>query len=122
MDLIGQEDAQVLRVPLLVPVSFSGEKKLTGVLRDGPCKDFNLIFDPHRFAARVKILGEGDTIPTVPAEAELTGILCLGTAMRCSSQHLDPLDFACLEVGDQSFTISSGESALFMTLEAARST
>ena len=40
----------------LVPIRFSGDENIVGKLIDGPCRDFNLIFDPKRFSAEITVL------------------------------------------------------------------
>ncbi|MEP6826889.1 MAG: HutD family protein [Aestuariivirga sp.] len=40
----------------LVPIRFSGDEHIVGKLIDGPCRDFNLIYDPKRFSAEVTVL------------------------------------------------------------------
>ena len=40
----------------LVPIRFSGDENIVGKLNDGPCRDFNLIFDPQRFSAEIAVL------------------------------------------------------------------
>ena len=39
----------------LVPIRFSGDENIVGKLIDGPCRDFNLIFDPQRFFAEIAV-------------------------------------------------------------------
>ena len=40
----------------LVPVRFSGDEHIAGKLIDGPCRDFNLIFDSKCFSAEIAVL------------------------------------------------------------------
>jgi environmental stress-induced protein Ves len=47
----GSQDAR-----LFEPVWFSGDEAISGKLNNGPCLDFNVIFDPSRFAAELEVL------------------------------------------------------------------
>ena len=59
MDLVSQ--AKTLPAELLSPVWFSGDEEIDGRLRSGPCRDFNVIFDPSVVAAEV-VLMRGKTV------------------------------------------------------------
>jgi uncharacterized protein len=47
---------EVLQALPLVPVRFSGATKIQGELMDGPCRDFNVIYDPRACAGNVEFV------------------------------------------------------------------
>nr|WP_306266150.1 HutD family protein [Pararhizobium sp. IMCC3301] len=67
---------------LNIPVGFSGDVPVEGVLRDGPVQNFNLIYEAEKLVARVQV-GPIDTLDFIGGE---TGILC---AVYCLSGSLD---------------------------------
>jgi environmental stress-induced protein Ves len=96
MDLRDATGHIVHPVPLLQPVAFSGDEPLSGTLRNGPCLDFNLIYDPARFRGIVRVLSG-----TVNDHGDLTGgLLCLNGSIRCAGAELHRQDFAFVEDGD----------------------
>ncbi|MBY6056974.1 HutD family protein [Leisingera daeponensis] len=52
-------DCTRLEARLLELLEFDGGLQLECRLRDGPCKAFNVIYDPARVAASASVLGEG---------------------------------------------------------------
>lgn len=62
----------VMAVPLLRPCGFSGDIAIDARLKQGSIRDFNVIYDPLRFAAEVDVL-TGDAV----MGNHLTGILAL---------------------------------------------
>ena len=116
MDLHGASGNLVHEAPLLLPITFSGNDVLTGVLRNGPCQDFNLIFDPKHFEGRVDIIDtEDDTIDITPSDFS-TGLLCLGDTMNCGGQILNQHDFAFLSPANRTVKLSSSSKVLRVTL------
>ena len=53
MKLVGQ--AQTHMADFMVPARFSGAETIIGKLFAGPCRDFNLIFDPKRYSAEINV-------------------------------------------------------------------
>ena len=45
-----------LAADVMAPVWFSGNDEIYGRLRNGPCRDFNLIYDASRFSATVHVM------------------------------------------------------------------
>lgn len=116
MDLLGASGNLVHEAPLLQPITFSGCDALVGVLRNGPCQDFNLIFDPKIFEGSVDIIDiEDDTIDLTPSDFS-TGLLCLGDTMNCGGQILNHHDFAFLSPTDRTVKLSSSSKVLRVTL------
>ncbi|MDX2484576.1 MAG: HutD family protein [Pseudodonghicola sp.] len=76
-------DAEIAALPFQ-PVRFSGETEIMGYCLDGPIEDFNLIYDPDRIVAEMRVvsgLSSADlicTTDTTYAVHLLEGTLSLG--------------------------------------------
>lgn len=84
-----------------MPVSFSGEDEIEGLLPYGPIQDFNLIFDPDVWNGQVNV----GTIDHVSSrhwkDADLSAIYCLdGTLNEKSVGELPSTCGAVLESGE----------------------
>lgn len=60
-----------------IPLMFDGSLKLQAQLRDGPCRAFNLIYDPQAFHAEMTIYSTGEHLIQTNT---LVGITLMGTA------------------------------------------
>ncbi len=116
MDLHGASGNLVHDAPLLQPITFSGSDVLIGVLRNGPCQDFNLIFDPKIFEGRVDIIDTVSGVADLTPPNVSTGLLCLADTMNCGGQILDCHDFAFLSPTDGTVKLSSSSKVLRVTL------
>lgn len=117
MDLCDAVGNVAHAAPLLQPITFSGNEVLKGVLRNGPCQDFNLIFDPKIFEGRVDIFeGRGATANLTPSNTS-TGLLCLGATMTCNGQLLNHHDFVFLNPADGTVKLSSLSKVLRVALK-----
>jgi environmental stress-induced protein Ves len=111
MDLRDATGHIVHLVPPLTPVHFSGDEPLTGTLRAGKCLDFNLIYDPFRFAGSVKVVSGADNKPG----DLMGGLLCLSGSVICSGEVLRGHDFAFVERGEL-INLGPNASALHVQL------
>ncbi|MBL8791130.1 MAG: HutD family protein [Rhizobiales bacterium] len=116
MDLVSPGGTLVHALPLLRPVYFSGDEELAGRLREGPCLDFNLIYDPKLFNGAAIVLSGRETL--VPTRADVEGVLCLSGAVHCGDDTLNRHDFAFVSLGDPPLTLSADGKALRLTLTA----
>lgn len=73
-------DGSHIAAPPDQPVAFSGDERLTGALIDGPCRDFNLIFDAARVSGAVRMAGPTDAVPGAVGALCLAGELGVLTA------------------------------------------
>jgi uncharacterized protein len=117
MDLVSPKGTLAHALPLLRPVYFSGDEELDGRLRDGPCLDFNLIYDPKVCNGSAMVLSGGESIVPAPA-AIMDGVLCLDGALACGQDTLVRHDFAFLQAGDPALVLPPGAQALRLTLAA----
>ncbi len=88
LDLEGP--TQILHALPLEPVRFSGDTPIHGRLRDGPCRDVNVIFDAGKVAVEVMVL-HPDAIGTA------TAVLALSGEVRVGEVVLAPGDYAWTE-------------------------
>lgn len=115
MDLLSPAGAVVHPLPLLVPVGFSGDEALSGRLRDGPCLDFNLIYDPQRFEAMAEVISGGHPIQR-QRDTVIDSLLCLAGPVRCGEQVLGRHDIAFLEDGEDVKTVGGHAHTLRLSL------
>lgn len=88
-------DGSVLLADPFSPVAFSGEEPITGELPSGPCRDFNVIWNPAIANASVSVITEGHTAAS--GFSEFSGILCLSQSASMSmGEALTFGDFAVL--------------------------
>jgi environmental stress-induced protein Ves len=57
------DDVTVLPALPLQPVQFAGDLQLYSVLMDGPCRDFNLMFDAALFDVQFKVIVNVEAMP-----------------------------------------------------------
>jgi uncharacterized protein len=96
--------------PLHKPVWFSGSEAINGRLVNGPCLDFNVIFDPGRFHASVEILSG----PASGIHGE-TGIF---TAFYRLAALPFPGDLTILELPSDEVNLEEGAKAILLRLSA----
>ena len=109
------ESGVAIDAALLSPVHFSGDVELYGRLNGGPCRDFNLIYDPARFAASMCVIRGGAAIsgPTVGREA--SGVLLL-SGEADAGEALAPFDYAILERDDEAIRLDANACAVRIDL------
>ena len=116
MNLVDATGNLAHEVAPMQTITFSGEEALTGILRNGPCEDFNLIYDPRIFEAHVDQLNGGRV--TTPSTIGATiGLLCIEGEINCGKHILDRHDFAYLDADDAAVELSSFSKALRVTLK-----
>ena len=88
-------DGSFLSADLISPVSFSGEEPIIGALPNGPCRDFNVMWNPATNDASVSVVTAGQTAAS--GFSEFSGILCLSqNASLSTGESLVFGDFALL--------------------------
>jgi environmental stress-induced protein Ves len=99
-------DRSFLAADLLSPVAFSGDEPINGLLPQGPCRDFNVIWNPSLVEAAVTLIGPENE---VPIEGSVhSGILCVtSTATLSSGEKLAFGDFACV---NEPMTLTNGKA------------
>lgn len=90
------------------PVWFSGSEAINGRLINGPCLDFNVIFDPERFHARVEILS--GPASSIDGEAGIfTAFYRLGALPLLG-------DLTILELPSDEVSLDEGAKAILLRL------
>ena len=56
---LSRPDGSFIAADLLSPVAFNGEEPIGGELPYGPCRDFNVIWNPDRCDAAVEVIEKG---------------------------------------------------------------
>jgi uncharacterized protein len=98
-------DEELLALPLQ-PQRFSGATQIDGVLVDGPCRDFNVIFDAQQFSCDVEVKTGG---PLNGVEGQMTGAYIVRDK---TSQG----DFVFLHDERDQFTLADEAVALRITI------
>ena len=95
------------------PVRFSGDLPCEGRLVDGPIRDLNLIFDPHRITADVQSLSG----PCQVSVDTLTVVLAMAGPVQIDAVTLPP---GWLAQGDSgSIRLAASAKALLVTIRPA---
>jgi environmental stress-induced protein Ves len=97
---------------LLEPVWFSGDDVFSAKLLDGPCLDFNVIFDPGKFNAEVEVLVDAKH-PIRGKANSRTGLYLLKTP-----PSPNPNDFIILGGPDDEFNLPEKSKAILLRLSA----
>ena len=92
MHLIGA--AKTYDAALTLPVHFSGREEITGQLIDGACRDFNLIFDPLRFDAKIQVATDKNF------DTHCTGFYIQEGQAKCDEQIVRRGDFVFIDEQD----------------------
>ncbi len=109
-------DRSVLAKPF-EPVRFSGDAAIDGKLIDGPCRDFNLIFDLKYFEARLTVARAVEAVGVAGQSGGMTGIYCVsGRVTAASGQTVRAGSFAIAGAADLPMTLSKGGSALWIEM------
>ena len=99
---------------LFEPVSFSGDEPINGLLPNGPCRDFNVIWNPKLTAASVTV-ATGKQKAVKASAGGITGLLCLEGAVQLpAGQALAPFDFAFFDSTVESASLSFNSIALLI--------
>ena len=117
--LLARPTKTALAANLFEPVAFSGDERINGVLPNGPCRDFNVIWNPKLVTATVTLIHAPQTL-LMPAEAETLGLLCLSDSIQLSTgQVLAPLDFALHETKADCARMADVSMALLIRITPA---
>jgi environmental stress-induced protein Ves len=65
MDLWRDDGTRLVALPLQ-PLQFAGDLPLRGMLMDGPCRDFNLMFDASLFDVELQVISAVAAMPDAP--------------------------------------------------------
>jgi uncharacterized protein len=106
MELTGPE--MNVNAGLFAPVWFSGDVAFTCKLIEGPCLDFNVIFNPDIYRAEVEILNP-QAMPICGRVETLTGLYQLNNAPSLS-------EFIILETPEDEFELMGGSRAILLRL------
>lgn len=71
-----------------VPVAFAGDLPVTGRRIGGPVRDLNVIHDPERIAASVRILGAAAHFDCPPALGRRYALLATGSGTRLGTTEI----------------------------------
>lgn len=101
-----------LAADLLKPVAFSGDDAITGLLPHGPCRDFNVMWDPRRVSAAVWLFeGRSAAIAAAPSDSAC-GLLCVTGQLDIGQHTLSFGDLALLKPSDPPLGVSRGTALM----------
>lgn len=78
-----------------VPLHFAGDEKIFGRLKDGPCRDFNLIYDPLRFFCSMRRGNE--QLRLAPDGRGLVGVLLVRGNGSTGQTQIETGDFVFID-------------------------
>jgi len=105
---------RMLQAKPLEPLAFSGDTPIDSRMIDGPVRDFNVIFDPRRMRAEVRIL-RGPIQVAEPAATMLVAC-CLEDRLRADGQALLPCEVGLAENAPIDLRLGLGATALLVRL------
>ncbi len=117
--MLKRPNEAALTANFMEPVAFSGDEAINGLLPEGPCRDFNVVWNPKLAAASVSIATSGSKAVRSSADG-MTGILCVGGTVHLSTGHvLLPFDFAFLDEHAEEAMIGDNSTALLIQISLA---
>lgn len=105
-------DGSFLSADLMNSVTFTGDEPIAGELPNGPCRDFNVIWNPLRVDASVSRIERGCSIAAAIPGAERVIISTLAETMLADGQSMGFGDFVVL--ADEPVAITEGRVLLVM--------
>ena len=102
--------SQSLGAKKFAPVWFSGDEAITGELNDGPCLDFNLIFNPEIYQAELEVVS--------PQEKSIRGRRKTLTALYELGNSLSLNDLIILETPEDEFNLATNSTSILLRLLA----
>lgn len=100
-----------------VPVRFSGETLIDGILVDGPIRDFNVIFDDELVSADVRVLSAGTCLVLKALQGRTYAILCLARHVTLNDSILREGEVALFDTTPDGVSVSLNGPALLTTLD-----
>ena len=114
--VLQQPEQAALAANLYEPVAFSGDASIEGRLPNGPCRDFNVIWNPALTKASATLI-HGPREVLNPSTNENMSILCLTGAIDLSTgRTLAPLDSVLLETEADSAVLTDGSKGLLILI------
>lgn len=98
----------------MLPLQFSGDLPVRGLLPAGPVRDLNLIFDPAQWQARVLPFTAARCL--APPTGGLALVLCLGGTVQLGAQTVPVGAVAVVEAGESALLPTAGVSGLMVDL------
>jgi environmental stress-induced protein Ves len=115
MKLAGEH--QTYNAALLKPVAFRGSEKIDGVLQDGPCRDFNLIYDPAKLQASLEVLKAMAAVDVTTRAESQTGIFLVSGTAQSNLSAIRAGDFCLLQAPEERLVLAAGAVALKIELQ-----
>ncbi|MDF1749006.1 MAG: HutD family protein [Alphaproteobacteria bacterium] len=91
------------------PIDFRGDQVIDSELLGGPIQDFNVMFDPLRVKAEVRVLRDDTLLP--PPEG-LNAVYCLCGRAKLDQQNLETGETALWDTGSGYSLIVPGDTAV----------
>ena len=114
--LLDRPNLQALAANLFEPVAFAGDEPINGLLPHGPCRDFNVIWNPE-FASASVTVAKGQPNQDIKRTGGNIGILCLaGNVQLSGGNGLALFDFALLNTNDESASLANDSIALIICI------
>ena len=106
----------VLLASLHAPIAFSGDQSISSELIDGAVVNFNVIYDPIKTNADVRLVVGPDIIHLTTREDQSLALFCLSGRLEMDQLTLKQDETALIESTDQSrLTCQPASKALLVT-------
>ncbi len=120
MELISPD--QTLHADYAVPVHFDGGWHIHSRLKQGPIRDFNVIYDPGAYNAQVLVLNGPTPFNTERTANNFIALHCVdGLLTFDTGVQLQTGDTALLQTEFPQFAVQAMSTALIVTLQPAAS-
>ena len=117
MRLMGREGSY--DAGLLQPVAFSGGEEIDGQLLDGPCRDFNLIFDAEKTRGSMAVRQGPGLVSGNNEAATKFGVYLVSGTGQSTAGNVEAGDFCWLEQATDSLTLSADAVAVTVALHSS---
>lgn len=117
MDLVEVGSGETRAALLDRPIHFSGDSRIEGRLPHGPCRDFNLIYDPSQVTASVSVHNRPFPIKITDHATARTGLYCISGRVHLHGTHeLESGNFCFLGPEDEETCLAPEGRALLVTI------
>jgi uncharacterized protein len=98
------------------PISFEGSEALRGVLKDGPCRDFSLMYDPAHVEGSVAVLNGPATVLNGGKAGIRVGVYIISGVARCNQLTIAERDFVFLNDAADQLYLAAGAIAFHIVI------
>jgi uncharacterized protein len=114
--MVLESENSVLDAAYWKPTAFSGETKINSYLNDGSIRDFNVIYDPVRICAKVKLVTQPFNIGGKQNLDCVYALYCIAGSLNVDNAEIDKGSIALCETLPEQVQYSQNSAALLVSL------